>query len=548
MDGLRIATVSDIHLGPLRGRAHTERIVAAINRLDADLVAIVGDLVDGCVAELGAAAAPLRDLRSRHGSFFVTGNHEYYSGVEEWVEEVDRLGLRVLQNKRVEIQAPAWGARPGRRQRRDRRRARARRRPDFAAALGDRDPSRPVVLLAHQPVQAHEAAQYGVDLQLSGHTHGGQMVPFNLLVRLEQPVVTGLGEVDGTKVYVTNGAGFWGPPVRVGAPPQITLVELRVVIAAPSRPRVAAGARRHGARDRMRRASVQRRTPRWPPALRRGPAHPLEVLAGVQPRPHAAEPRPGGPGARASPCSAPATSPIPPGTTTCGRRCARPSRGCTGSTRSAERDIARRLPPRLAGRRTRPVRFMLSVEISTIYKRDDRTRKVHHLIYLPDLDAVARFNTALGRIGNLGSDGRPILGLDSRDLLEITLEASPDGYLVPAHIWTPWFSALGSKSGFDAIADCYADLAEHIFAVETGLSSDPAMNWRVGSLDRLPAGVQLRRALPAGAGPRGDRARHRAGLLRRPRRAADRRRSRRHDRVLPRGGQVPRATGTGPAA
>ncbi|SCG60178.1 UvrD-helicase domain-containing protein [Micromonospora coxensis] len=150
-----------------------------------------------------------------------------------------------------------------------------------------------------------------------------------------------------------------------------------------------------------------------------------------------------------------------------------------------ERDVARRLPPRLASEaETDPVRFMLSVEISTIYKRDDRTRKVHHLIYLPDLDAVARFNAALGRIGNLGSDGRPILGLDSRDLLEITLEASGDGYLVPAHIWTPWFSALGSKSGFDAIADCYADLAEHVFAVETGLSSDPEMNWRVGSLDR----------------------------------------------------------------
>ncbi|MDG4763102.1 UvrD-helicase domain-containing protein [Solwaraspora sp. WMMD406] len=150
----------------------------------------------------------------------------------------------------------------------------------------------------------------------------------------------------------------------------------------------------------------------------------------------------------------------------------------------AERDVARRLPPRLASEaEANPVRYQLSVEISTIYKRDDRTRKVHHLIYLPDLDAVARFNTALGRIGNLGSDGRPILGLDSRDLLEITLEASPDGYLVPAHIWTPWFSALGSKSGFDAIADCYADLAGHIFAVETGLSSDPAMNWRVSSLD-----------------------------------------------------------------
>ena len=127
---------------------------------------------------------------------------------------------------------------------------------------------------------------------------------------------------------------------------------------------------------------------------------------------------------------------------------------------------------------------MLSVEISTIYKRDDRTRKVHHLIYMPDLDAAARFNTALGRIGNLTADGRPILGLDSRDLLEIVLEASPDGYLVPAHIWTPWFSALGSKSGFDAIADCYADLADHITAVETGLSSDPEMNWRVSSLDR----------------------------------------------------------------
>jgi DNA helicase-2/ATP-dependent DNA helicase PcrA len=147
-----------------------------------------------------------------------------------------------------------------------------------------------------------------------------------------------------------------------------------------------------------------------------------------------------------------------------------------------EDDVTGRLPGSLRG--SAPVRFMLSVEISTIYKRDDRTRKVHHLVYLPDFPAAARFTSALGRIGNLTADGRPILGLDSRDLLEIVLESSPDGYLVPAHIWTPWFSALGSKSGFDAIAECYADLAEHITAVETGLSSDPEMNWRVSSLDR----------------------------------------------------------------
>ncbi|MEU4243027.1 UvrD-helicase domain-containing protein [Actinoplanes sp. NPDC026619] len=143
-------------------------------------------------------------------------------------------------------------------------------------------------------------------------------------------------------------------------------------------------------------------------------------------------------------------------------------------------EVTKRLPGSLQA--SRNAKFMLSVEISTIYKRDDRTRKVHHLIYMPDFAAATRFNTALGRIGNLTADGRPILGLDSRDLLEITLEAG--GYLIPAHIWTPWFSALGSKSGFDAIADCYADLADHVTAVETGLSSDPAMNWRVSSLDR----------------------------------------------------------------
>ncbi|RKN41654.1 UvrD-helicase domain-containing protein [Streptomyces hoynatensis] len=146
-----------------------------------------------------------------------------------------------------------------------------------------------------------------------------------------------------------------------------------------------------------------------------------------------------------------------------------------------DREVTRRLPPSLA---ERPVRFLLSVEISTIYKRGDRTRKVHHLVYMPDFASAAEFNRRLARIGNIASDGRPILGLDSRDLLETALESSPDAFLIPAHVWTPWFAVLGSKSGFDRIEDCYADLSDHIFAVETGLSSDPDMNWRISALDR----------------------------------------------------------------
>ena len=149
-----------------------------------------------------------------------------------------------------------------------------------------------------------------------------------------------------------------------------------------------------------------------------------------------------------------------------------------------ERLVEERLPAACRSRRT-AVRFMLSVEISTIYKKFDKTRKIHHLIYTPDFDSTDRVVDSLSRIGNLHSDGRPILGLDSRHLLEIALESGPGSYLVPAHIWTPWFAALGSKSGFDAIDDCYGDLAPHIFAVETGLSSDPPMNWRVSSLDRF---------------------------------------------------------------
>jgi uncharacterized protein (TIGR00375 family) len=145
-----------------------------------------------------------------------------------------------------------------------------------------------------------------------------------------------------------------------------------------------------------------------------------------------------------------------------------------------DEDIARRLPPSVA---SDPVRFMLSAEISTIYLRGGRTRKIHHLVYMPGFDAAEAFNRRLAQVGDLSSDGRPVLGLDSRDLLEITLACGDGAYLVPAHVWTPWFGVFGSKSGFDTIEECYGDLADHIFALETGLSSDPAMNWRVSGLD-----------------------------------------------------------------
>jgi DNA helicase-2/ATP-dependent DNA helicase PcrA len=145
-----------------------------------------------------------------------------------------------------------------------------------------------------------------------------------------------------------------------------------------------------------------------------------------------------------------------------------------------EQETAAQIEPSCRG----ATRFMLSVEISTIYKKGERTRKIHHLIYVPDFEAADRLVRTLSRIGNLNADGRPILGLDSRHLLEAVLSSGEGSYLVPAHIWTPWFSVLGSKAGFDAVDDCYGDLAPHIFALETGLSSDPAMNWRISALDR----------------------------------------------------------------
>ncbi|MEV0590286.1 metallophosphoesterase [Nonomuraea cavernae] len=227
LSGLRFAVVSDIHLGPLTGRAHAERIVRMINSLRPDVVAIVGDMVDGTVAELGALARPFADLEASYGSYFVTGNHEYYTanGPTEWIDELQALGVRSLRNERVEIRHQGGvldlaGVNDVTGTTMDDG-------PDFDRALGGRDTTRSTVLLAHQPIQVEEAARHKVDLQLSGHTHGGQMVPFNLVVPLQQPAVTGLSTIDGVQVYVTRGAGFWGPPVRVGAPPEITLAELR---------------------------------------------------------------------------------------------------------------------------------------------------------------------------------------------------------------------------------------------------------------------------------------------------------------------------------
>ncbi|MFI2909413.1 metallophosphoesterase [Streptomyces sp. PDY-4] len=218
--GYRIAVVSDIHLGPVLGRGFAQKVVDTINSTQPDLIAVVGDLVDGSVKDLGPAAAPLAQLRARHGSFFVTGNHEYFSGAEQWVDEVRRLGINPLENARTELPHfdlagvnDVAGESEGQG-------------PDFAKALGDRDRARACVLLAHQPVQIHDAVDHGVDLQLSGHTHGGQLFPGNLVAGLANPTLEGLDRYGDTQLYVSRGAGAWGPPTRVGAPSDITVIEL----------------------------------------------------------------------------------------------------------------------------------------------------------------------------------------------------------------------------------------------------------------------------------------------------------------------------------
>ncbi|MDB5989398.1 MAG: putative integral rane protein [Herbaspirillum sp.] len=231
-DGLRIVQLTDLHVGPLINGRWLRRVVDKVNALKPDVIVITGDLVDGSVEELRRHVAPLADLRAQHGTYFITGNHEYYSGVDAWCNHIASLGVRVLRNERVSITSGSadesldlagvddWASRhfPGEG-------------PDLAKALAGRDTDKALILLAHQPAAAHEAAAHGVDLQLSGHTHGGQIWPFTYLVYLQQPYTTGLYRHNGTQtqVYVSPGTGFWGPPMRLGTTAEITLITLRSV-------------------------------------------------------------------------------------------------------------------------------------------------------------------------------------------------------------------------------------------------------------------------------------------------------------------------------
>jgi predicted MPP superfamily phosphohydrolase len=225
LHGTTIVQITDVHVGPTIGREFIADLVRRINALSPDVIAITGDLVDGSVHELAEQVAPLSDLKSRYGAYFVTGNHEYYSGVESWCREVARLGIKVLRNERVEI-AGAGGASFDLAGIDDHAAERFGGSSNVAKAVQGRDPSRELVLLAHQPRAVHQASEHGVGLQLSGHTHGGQIWPWKYLVYLQQPVVAGLAKIGRTLVYVSCGTGYWGPPMRLGAPAEITRITL----------------------------------------------------------------------------------------------------------------------------------------------------------------------------------------------------------------------------------------------------------------------------------------------------------------------------------
>lgn len=224
LDGYTIALLSDVHIGPMLSGRFLRNLVEQCNRMRPDLIAISGDLVDGRVREIGAQIAELRHLRARHGTFFVTGNHEYNSGVRQWVPFLEQLGIRVLMNEHVTLgDATRGGARFDLAGVPDHKAG-----PDVDAATLGRDPERELIMLAHQPVQIAESARVGVGLQLSGHTHGGQLLPFGAIALLDQPYLAGLHRhaPSETQIYVSCGSGFWGPPIRVLAPAEITCIRL----------------------------------------------------------------------------------------------------------------------------------------------------------------------------------------------------------------------------------------------------------------------------------------------------------------------------------
>ena len=226
LDGFRIVQISDLHIGPILDRRFARELTDRVNALEPDLVAVTGDLVDGRVALLKDEVAPFADLRGRHGVFFVTGNHDHYSGAQAWATVVSELGIRVLRNEHVEIRSDGAaftlagvddhraGMLPGEEG------------EDLEAALADLPSEQPVVLLAHDPSTFTRAAGMGVDLQLSGHTHGGQIWPFRYVVRLAIPFVEGVHRRGAAQLYVSRGTGFWGPPMRLGAPAELTEIVL----------------------------------------------------------------------------------------------------------------------------------------------------------------------------------------------------------------------------------------------------------------------------------------------------------------------------------
>jgi predicted MPP superfamily phosphohydrolase len=229
LDGVRVILLTDTHYGPINRVRWSAGVVAAVNKLDADVVCHTGDIADGTVSERREQAAPLGDVRARLARTYVTGNHEYFGEAQGWLDHMRELGWQPLHNQHIVVERngaqlvvagvdDATAASSGRPDHR----------ADHTAALADVDPDLPVLLLAHQPKQIGAAVARGVDLQISGHTHGGQIWPFHFLVRLDQPTVHGLSRHgDRTQLYTSRGTGFWGPPLRVFAPSEITVLTLR---------------------------------------------------------------------------------------------------------------------------------------------------------------------------------------------------------------------------------------------------------------------------------------------------------------------------------